>query len=681
MHTINPLLSVGDLPIYSIISAEHVGPAVDQVLADNRQALARLTEENPSDLGWEDFVLWIDELHVALDRVWSPVNHLNAVCSTPELREAHDAALAKISAYSTELGQNKILYKGFQTLLNSPNYIHFDVAQCSVIDHALRDFKLSGVHLEPASQQRFRELNLNLSELGSLFGNNVLDATQAWSRLLTDEAQLAGVPAAAKSLMAKIAKDRGMQGWLLTLDVPCVQAILTYAEDRMLREELYFNNVTRASEIGPNAGAFNNGPVMQQILECRAELAQLLGYENYAQLSLVSKMADFVPQVLEFLRQLAEHSRAGAMQELLQLSVFAAQQGVKDLQVWDIGYFSELYRQHYYALSQEALRRYFPVDHVLKGMFELVERLYGVQINELKDFDTWHSDVCFFEVVEQGEVVGRFFLDLYARPNKRAGAWMDGCRSRRRDGRGVLHTPMAYLVCNFAPALEGEPALLTHDEVLILFHEFGHGLHHLLTRVEQSSVAGVNGVAWDAVELPSQFMENWCWQPEVVRSLSCHVDTGNPLPDDLLKRLLESRGFQAGLAMSRQVEFALFDFELHASSEVLDPTVLMATVRQEVSLLPPPSYNRFANTFSHIFAGGYAAGYYSYKWAEVLAADAFSRFMEEGLFNPVVGKAFRETILAQGGAEPAMDLFKRFRGREPNINALLELSGLSRDLV
>lgn len=681
MHTANPLLSAGDLPAYSMIKAEHVGPAIDQVLADNRQSLARLTAENTTDLGWEGFVLWLDELDAALDRVWSPISHLNAVCNTPELREAHEAALAKISVYGTELGQNKTLYKGFQSLLNSPNYIDFDVAQRSVIDHALRDFKLSGVHLEPASQQRFRELNLNLSELGSLFDNNVMDATQAWSRLLTDEAKLTGVPTAAKSLMAQTAKERGLQGWLLTLEMPCVQAILTYADDRALREEVYFNNVTRASEVGPDAGAFNNGPIMQQILECRAELAQLLGYENYAQLSLVSKMADFVPQILEFLRKLADHSRTGAMQELQQLSAFAAKRGVKALQVWDIGYFSELYRQHYFALSQETLRRYFPVDHVLKGMFELVERLYGVQINELTGFDTWHTDVCFFEVVEQDVVVGRFFLDLYARPNKRAGAWMDGCRSRRRDGQGVLHAPMAYLVCNFAPAMEGEPALLTHDEVVTLFHEFGHGLHHLLTRVEQSGVAGVNGVAWDAVELPSQFMENWCWQPEVVRRLSCHVDNGDPLPDELLTRLLESRGFQAGLAMSRQVEFALFDFELHASSEVLDPTLLMATVRQEVSLLSPPAYNRFANTFSHIFAGGYAAGYYSYKWAEVLAADAFSRFVEEGLFNPVVGKAFRETILAQGGAEPAMDLFKRFRGREPSIDALLKLSGLDRAQV
>lgn len=681
MHTANPLLSAGDLPAYSLIKAEHVGPAIDQVLADNRQLLARLTADNNKDLSWEGFVLSLDELHAALNEVWSPVSHLNSVCNTPQLREAYEAALAKLSAYSTELGQNMTLYKGFQSLLNSRNYVDFDVAQRSVIDHALRDFKLSGVHLPAAGQQRFLELNLNLSELSSLFGNNVMDATQAWTRLLTDEQALAGVPAAAKSFMANCAKARGLQGWLLTLEVPCVQAILTYADDRALREEVYFNNVTRASEVGPNAGAFDNGPMMQQILEGRAELAQLLGYENYAQLSLVSKMADFEPQVLDFLRDLAEHSRAGAMQELQQLNAFAVERGVENLQMWDIRYFSELYQQQYYALSQEALRRYFPVDHVLKGMFELVERLYGIQINELTDFDTWHPDVCFFEVVEQDVVVGRFFLDLYARPNKRAGAWMDGCRSRRRDRQGVLHAPMAYLVCNFAPAMQGEPALLTHNEVVTLFHEFGHGLHHLLTRVEQPGVAGVNGVAWDAVELPSQFMENWCWQPEVVRGLSCHVDNGQPLPEELLSRLVESRGFQAGLAMCRQVELALFDFELHARSEVLDPTVFMAAVSQEVSVLSPPAYTRSANTFSHIFAGGYAAGYYSYKWAEVLAADAFSRFVEEGLFNPAVGKAFRETVLAQGGAEPAMDLFKRFRGREPKIGALLELSGLDRPQV
>ena len=681
MHTANPLLVAGDLPAYSMIKAEHVGPAIDQVLADNRQSLARLTADDTKDLSWEDFVLRLDELQAALNEVWSPVRHLNAVCNTPELREAYEAALAKLSAYGTELGQNMTLYKGFQSLLNSRNYVDFDVAQRSVIDHALRDFKLSGVHLPPASQQRFLELNLNLSELGSLFGNNVMDATQAWSRLLTDEEELAGVPAAAKSFMARCAKERGLQGWLLTLEVPCVQAILTYADNRVLREEVYFNNVTRASEVGPNAGAFNNGPIMQQILECRAELAQLLGYENYAQLSLVRKMADFVPQVLDFLRDLGKHSRAGAMRELRDLKAFAVERGVENLQMWDIRYFSELYQQQYHALSQEVLRRYFPVDHVLKGMFELVERLYGIQINELTGFDTWHTDVCFFEVVEKDAVVGRFFLDLYARPNKRAGAWMDGCRSRRRDRQGVLHAPMAYLVCNFAPAMQGEPALLTHNEVVTLFHEFGHGLHHLLTRVEQPGVAGVNGVAWDAVELPSQFMENWCWQPEVVRGLSCHVESGEPLPDELLQQLVESRGFQAGLAMCRQVELALFDFELHARSEVVDPTEFMAAVSQEASVLSPPAYTRSANTFSHIFAGGYAAGYYSYKWAEVLAADAFSRFVEEGLFNPVVGKAFRETVLAQGGAEPAMDLFKRFRGREPRIDALLALSGLDQAQV
>lgn len=673
----NPLLSNDDLPAYSKIRPEHVGPAIDKVLADNRNALSQLSDCIAAGLDWNSFVLKLDELHAALEEVWSPVSHLNAVCSNAQWREAYDNALAKLSVYSNELRQNKALYNGFQSLLNSRDYVRFDTAQRTVIDHAIRDFKLSGVHLGPAAQKLFCQLSLELSGLESRFASNVLDATQCWSRLLVDEAELAGVPTAAKAFMAQSAHTRGLEGWLLTLETPCVQAILTYAHDRSLREELYFNNVTRASELGPNAGVFDNGPIMHQILERRAELALLLGYDNYAQLSLATKMVDLVPQVLDFLHELAAHSRERADHELQKLASFASQMGTDSLCAWDIGYFTELYQQQHLALSQEAVRSYFPVDHVLNGLFELTERLHDVQINELKNFDRWHPDVRLFEVVEHGERLGRFFLDLYARPNKRGGAWMDGCRSRRRDAQGALHLPVANLVCNFTPGMGDEPALLTHDEVTALFHEFGHVLHHLLTCVEQAGVAGVNGVAWDAVELPSQYLENWCWQPEVLRRLSCHVDSKEPLPEDLLVRLTDSRKFQAGLATLRQVEFSLFDFELHASIQPQDPTALLMTVRKEVSLIIPPDYNRFANSFSHIFAGGYAAGYYSYKWAEVLAADAFSRFTEEGLFNPVVGEAFRDTVLAMGGAEPALDLFRRFRGREPRINALLKQNGLS----
>lgn len=677
MTDANPLLANDGLTQYSKILPSHIAPALDGVLADNRLALKNLKKQGPGGSSWETFVIELDELNAKLESVWAPISHLNAVANSPEIRKAYEESIVKLSEYSSEMGQSKWIFDGFTALSAHEKFKSFTAARRSIVERSLRDFRLSGVHLTEEGKQRYRNLTQSLSELSTQFSNNVMDATQVWSRLVEDEAELGGIPVAAKILMQQSATSKGLQGWLLTLEPPCVQAVMTFADSRKLREEIYFANVTRASEVGPHAGSYDNNPVMQRILAHRGELASLLGFGSYAELSVATKMADSPEQVLEFLRDLVSRARTAGQKDLEQLRGFASERGLETLQVWDQAYYSEQYRLEYYSLSQEELRRYFPIDHVLGAMFELASSLFGVAFEECSDFDRWHSDVRLFEVKEAGQVIGHFYLDLYARPNKRSGAWMDGCRSRRRDAQGRLHTPVAQLVCNFDPSSPGEPALLTHDDVLTLFHEFGHGLHHLLTRIDEPGASGINGVAWDAVELPSQFMERWCWQPEVLQTLSCHLDSGEALPVSLQNRLIETQYFQAGLFLLRQLEIALFDFELHAGKGDAEPLRVMSQVRKEVSVMPPPDYNRFANTFQHIFAGGYAAGYYSYLWADLLAADAFSRFSEEGLLSREVGASFRETILALGGSESELALFKRFRGRAPQNDALLELYGLS----
>jgi len=674
----NPLLQAFDLPPYSSIRPEHVEPAVDSILADSRAAMTRLLAQQSGTPSWDGLVLALDELGARLSQAWSPVSHLNAVCNNAELRAAYEACLPKLSEYWTEIGQNRPLFQAYESLANSPEAACFDVAQKTILEHALRDFRLSGIDLPPAEQQRYGEIQMKLSELGSTFSNQLLDATQAWSKHVTDEAALAGLTDSAKAQMQQAAAAKELDGWLITLEFPSYFAVMTYADDRALREEVYAAYCTRASDQGPNAGQHDNTPVMAEILALRQELAKLLGFGNYSELSLASKMADSTEQVLSFLRDLAVRSKPFATQDLQELQAFAAEQGCSDLQSWDVGYYSEKLREQRYSISQEILRAYFPIDKVLSGLFAIVEKLYGIQIKELSGFDAWHPDVRLFEITENGEHVGRFFFDLYARANKRGGAWMDGARDKRRDATGKLISPVANLVCNFTPAVGGKPALLTHDEVTTLFHEFGHGLHHLLTRVEHAGASGINGVAWDAVELPSQFMENWCWEPEGLALISGHFESGEALPKDLLDKMLAAKNFQSGLMMVRQIEFSLFDFELHATHgdgrSVLD---VLEGIRQEVSVLRPPAYNRFPNSFAHIFAGGYAAGYYSYKWAEVLSADAFSKFEEEGVFNSATGSAFREAILARGGSQAPMVLFVDFRGREPSIDALLRHLGLS----
>ncbi|MGE1153283.1 M3 family metallopeptidase [Pseudomonas kitaguniensis] len=672
----NPLLQPYDLAPFSIIRPEHLKPAIDLILADNRTAIAKLLKQQKIAPTWKGLILQLDELSARLQRAWVPVSHLNAVCNTPEIREAYESCLPALSEYSTELGQNRDLFDALYALSISAESQHFTPAQKSVLEQELRALRLSGIDLPPHQQQRFKAISARLSELSSHFSNQTLDATQGWTKAITDEADLDGLPADAKAQLAYAASERDTAGWLITLEQPSIQAILTYAQDRALREEVYVANTTRASDQGPRAGMEDNTRIITETLALRAEMAALLGYPNYAQLSLATKMADTTEQVLEFLEALNRHGQGPARRDLNELKIYAATQGCSDLKPWDMGFYSEKMRKELLDLSQEEIRQYFPVDHVLNGLFEISRLLFGIEVRELNDFDRCHPDVRLFEVIEDGSPIGRFYLDLYARANKRGGAWMDGVTTRRRDVQGELHQPVAQLVCNFTPAGEGRPALLTHDEVTTLFHEFGHGIHHLLTRVEEAGVSGINGVAWDAVELPSQFMENWCWEEEGLKLISAHFETGAPLPPELLKRMLAGKNFQSGLATLRQVELALFDFELHATQgDGRSVQSVLESVRGRVSVMMPPHYNRFANTFSHIFAGGYAAGYYSYKWAEVLSADAFSRFEEAGGIDRSVGQSFRETILASGSSRTAMELFVDFRQRQPELQALLRHSG------
>lgn len=674
----NPLLQPYDLPPFSAIRAEHVKPAVEQILADSRAQVQNLLAAPPAQWSWDNLVEPLDDMGEKLSRAWSPVSHLNAVMNSPELREAYESCLPLLSEYFTELGQNQALFEAYEQLANSAEFATLDKAQQTIIEHALRGFRLSGIALPAEQQKRYGELQMRLSELQSRFSNQVLDATQAWTRQIEDVAQLDGLPESALEQAKQAAEAREMDGWLITLDFPSYYAVMTYANDRALREEVYTAYCTRASDQGPHAGELDNGPIIDEILVLRQELAELLGFANYAELSLATKMADNTDQVLGFLRDLGQRSRSYAEQDLAALRAFAAEQGCDDLQPWDAGFYSEKLRQHRYAISQEVLRPYFPVNTVIKGMFGIVQKLYGIELREVQQFERWHADARLFEVLEDGEVIGRFFLDLYARSGKRGGAWMDGCRDRRLLPGGELQRPIAYLVCNFTPPAGGKPALLTHDEVTTLFHEFGHGLHHLLTRVNYASASGINGVAWDAVELPSQFMENWCWEPEGLALISGHFETGEPLPQELLDKMLAAKNFQSGMGMLRQIELSLFDFELHVRKQPeLSPQQVLDKVRDETSVLRAPSFNRFQNGFSHIFAGGYAAGYYSYKWAEVLSSDAFSRFEEEGVLNEATGRAFRDNILARGGSEEPMALFVAFRGREPSIDPLLRHLGLS----
>ncbi|MFC3679285.1 oligopeptidase A [Bacterioplanoides pacificum] len=686
----NPLLQEHLLPPFSAIKPEQVLPAIEQRLNTNRERIAQLLADlQGTTPSWETLVAPLEQWDDELAKAWSPVGHLNGVLNSDELRDAYNACLPLLSQYSTEMGQNRELFEAYQALRNSDEFDTLSTAQQTAIEHALRDFRLSGVDLEGDSKVRYGEIKQRLSELTSKFGENVLDATQAWSKIIDDEAELAGLPDSAKGLLAQLAGEAGQ--FKVTLDFPSYMPIMSYADNRELRQEVYSAFVTRASDQGPTAGEFDNSEIMQEILALRYELAQLLGFENYAEYSLATKMAGSAQEVVDFLNDLALKAKPQAEREFAELSAFAKNEyGVEHLQPWDVTYYAEKLRQSRYAISQEDIRPYLPIDTVVNGMFETVSRLYGIEFEEQTGFDSYHPDVRFFHVLKDGQQIAAFYLDLYAREKKRGGAWMDDCRIRRQTEQG-LQLPVAYLVCNFSPAVGDTPALLTHDELTTLFHEFGHGLHHMLTQIDVAAVSGINGVAWDAVELPSQFLENWCYEPEALAFISGRFEDGDdghqqgePLPQPLLDKLLAAKNFQSAMMMMRQLEFALFDLRLHREYSDSNPVTaeqILAQVRNQVAVVPVVPFNRFQHSFSHIFAGGYAAGYYSYKWAEVLSADAFSQFEEDGIFNRDTGGRFLREILSQGGSREAAQLFENFRGRAPSVEPLLRHSGINSEKV
>jgi len=676
----NPLLEFTGLPPFSKLKPDYIVPAIDQLLLDSNSDINELLRDN-DHYSWDNFVQPMENIQDRINKVWSPISHMNSVVNSNALREAYNTCLAKMTHFNTELSQNPDVFAAYQAIAHDNSFNQLTESQQKVINDALRDFRLSGIDLPEKQRQRFKDIKQQLSQLTSQFSDNVLDATQAWQKQITDKAVLAGLPDSSLAMARQTAKQNDKEGWVFTLEFPSYYAVITYADDRALRKEIHDAYVTRASEQGPHANKWDNSAIMDEIVALRHELANLLGFKNYAEYSLATKMASSPDKVLDFLNDLAERSKPMALKELDALREYARQNlHIDELQPWDIPYTSEKLRQHLYDISQEELKPYFPEQQVLKGLFSIVNQLYGLTIQECSGIDTWHRDVRFFEISDKnGNIRGQFFTDLYARPQKKGGAWMGECICRKKETKSI-QTPVAYLNCNFSPPIGTEPALFTHNEVITLFHEFGHGLHHMLTQIDYPSVSGINGVPWDAVELPSQFMENWCWEKESIDLIAKHYKTNAALPEALFNKMIDAKNFQAGMQMLRQLEFALFDFRLHLEYE---PTkgaeiqYLLDDVRRDVAVVKPAECNRFQHGFSHIFAGGYAAGYYSYKWAEVLSSDAFEKFEETGIFNPETGLQFLQSILEQGGSKDPMTLFVAFRGREPSINALLRHSGLA----
>lgn len=669
---------IQNFPNFEAVQPELLKDQLAELLDRHREQIAKLAQQESPN--WESLAQPMEDMADELNLFWSPVSHLNSVMNSEALREAYNACIPLLSAFSSELGQNRDLQAAYQKLAEREDFAALDAGRQKSVENTLRDFHLAGVALPEADKARYRELSSRLAELSSRFGDNVLDATQAWTRLFPSTEGLEGLPDTALDAAREAASQKSQEGYLLTLDFPSYYAVMTYAEDRNLRQEVYEAYSTRASDQGPQAGERDNAPLMEEILNLRQEKARLLGFDHYGSYSLATKMAKEPEQVLDFLTRLAERSRPVAEKDLAQLEAYAKEHGHESLCAWDISYWSEKYRQDRYSLSQEALKPYFPVERVLEGLFAISGRLFDIQMESANGLARYHDDVRIYHVTRQGRVIATIYMDLHARENKRGGAWMADFSVRRRLTAGGTQLPVASITCNFPRPTAERPALLTHDDVTTLFHEFGHALHHMLTEVDCYDVSGINGVAWDAVELPSQFLENWCWQKDAIPLISGHYETGEPLPDDLLEKLLAARNFQSGMMMVRQLEFALFDFRLHLSyagqgrayiQEVLDQ------VRQEVAVVPAPVFNRFQNSFGHIFAGGYAAGYYSYKWAEVLSADAFSLFEEIGIFDTDTGAHFRDTILARGGSEDPLELFVAFRGREPDVAALLKHNGIT----
>ncbi|MGB0964872.1 MAG: oligopeptidase A [Litorivicinus sp.] len=672
----NPLLQSHALPPFSQIQPQHVQGAVETLIQGVKQAVEQAVQ-GPAT--WQALVAPIEQAQERLSEAFSPVGHLKAVMDSPELRDAYNACLPLLSELSTWMGQHQGLYEAYKTLAQGEGFAQLSEAQQKVITDAVRDFELAGVGLQGQARARYGEIRARLSELSSAFSDAVLDASQAWTLNITDEQELAGVPASAMGMMQALAQARDLPGWLVTLDAPVMMAIMSFAQNRELRAQVHQAWSTRASDQGPNAGEFDNAQRIDEILALRHELAGLLGFEDYAAYSLATKMAQSNDQVIEFLEDLANKAKPFAEREVQALKDFAAQHRLSELEAWDYGYYSERLKEQTFDIDQEALRPWFPLPKVLEGLFAITGGLFDFSVRQIHDADLWHTEASFWEIQRQGQPVGYFYLDLYARENKRGGAWMDVCRSRWREN-DQLHLPVAYLTCNFSRPVGDQPALLTHDEVVTLFHEFGHGLHHMMTAQETLGVSGIAGVPWDAVELPSQFLENFCYEPEGLSLMSAHFQTQEPLPQAQLDKLIAARSFQAGMQTLRQVEFALFDFTLHAHYNPTAPEPFMQVlnrVREQVAVVPSPAYGRFPCSFSHIFAGGYAAGYYSYKWAEVLSADAFSRFEEDGILNSNTGLAFRQAILERGGSADPMDLFVQFRGRKPTVDALLRHNGLA----
>ncbi len=675
--TTNAIEHVDGLPLFSSISPDSIKPAIEKAIAACKADVEAVVASN--DYSYQNLVHRLEESDDALSKMWSPVSHMNSVVSSDELREAHDACLPLLSEYGTWMGQHEGLYNAYQALKASDEFATLSEQQQKVVNDAIRDFTLSGIALPAEEKQRYAEIKAKLSELSSTFSNNVMDATMGWTKLITDESELSGMPESALEAAAQAAKQKDQEGWLFTLDIPSYLPVMLYADNRELREEMYRAYATKASEQGPNGGKWDNTAIIQETLKLRTELASMLDFASYAERSLATKMADTPDKVIGFLRDLAAKSKPQAEKELQEVTQYAKEKyGVETLKAWDMPYYSEKLKQDKYTISDEMLRPYFPENKVLNGLFEVIQRLFGLTITERKNVDKWHDDVRFFEIFDSADNHrGSFYLDLYARAKKRGGAWMDECRVRRYRLNGELQLPVAYLTCNFNAPVGDKPALFTHDEVVTLFHEFGHGIHHMLTQMSVAGVSGINGVPWDAVELPSQFLENWCWEKEALSFLSGHFESGEPLPADLLERMLAARDYQSAMQMVRQLEFSLFDFLLHMQDGAsADVQKTLDDVRKEVAVVIPPEFNRFQNSFGHIFAGGYAAGYYSYKWAEVLSADAYSKFEEDGIFNNETGRSFLNNVLEMGGSREPMDLFVAFRGREPQVDALLRHSGI-----
>jgi oligopeptidase A len=673
MNGLNPLLDFSGLPRFDAIRPEHVAPAIDALIAAARAAIERAAQAEP---GWNSFVRPLDDANERLARAWGQVAHLHAVLDSAELRAAYNQSLPAVTRYWTDASQDERLFAQYRALRATAEFAGYGRERRKVVENALRDFHLGGAELPADRKTRFAAIQQELAQLSARFSENLLDATNAGAVLLRDRARLAGLPDDVVAAAREAAAKDGDEGWKFTLHMPSWLPAMQYAEDRALRETLYRKSVTRASEFG--RPEWDNTPLIAAIVRLRAEAAALLGYRNHAEVSLVPKMAGTADEVLAFLRDLARRARPAAERDVAEMREFArAELGLESLAAWDVAFVAERLRQRHFAFSDHEVKRYFPEDQVVPGMFRLVETLYGVRIAEATA-PRWHDEVRFFEIRgAAGELAGQFYTDLYARDTKRGGAWMDeAIARRRRDGR--IQTPVAHLNCNFTPPREGRPSLLTHDDVITLFHEFGHVLHLLLTRVDELGVSGLSGVEWDAVELPSQFMENFCWEWDVIAPMSRHVDTGEALPRPLFERMRAAKNFQAGLAMLRQIEFALFDMRLHCEPQAAagGALALLEEVRREVAVLQPPDYNRFPNSFGHVFAGGYAAGYYSYKWAEVLSADAYGAFEESGVLDAPTGARFRDEILAVGGSRPAAESFRAFRGRAPQVEALLRHNGM-----